>query len=70
MPGTSANVASVKAPEGTDPKLWSVLTSEERAYFAKAGNGPLTYSRLTNPNRSSTPPASLSIRGGRVDVRV
>src|SRR5690349_4228765 len=24
------------APAGTDPALWSVLTSEERAFFAKA----------------------------------
>jgi hypothetical protein len=70
VPGAPANVASAKAPEGTDPKLWSVLTSEERAFFAKASNGPLTYSRLTNPNRTSGPTPSMSIRGGRVDVRV
>ena len=31
---------------GTDPALWSVLSGEERAFFAKAGAmGPLTYGR-------------------------
>ena len=68
--GAPANVASAKAPEGTDPKLWSVLTSEERAFFAKASNGPLTYSRLTNPNRTAGASPAMSIRGGRVDIRV
>src|SRR5689334_11798963 len=33
-----------EAPAGTDPELWGVLTSEERAFFAKAAaSGPLTY---------------------------
>ena len=70
LSGAPANVASARAPEGTDPKLWSVLTSEERAYFAKASNGPLTYSRLTNPNRTAGSTPAMSIRGGRVDIRV
>ena len=37
-----------EAPQGTDPELWSVLTGEERAFFAKAAqSGPLTYSRIS-----------------------
>ncbi len=58
-----------QAPEGTDPALWSILTGEERAYFANnVSSGPLTYSKIMMPNRtaSSALPAN---RGGRVDVR-
>ncbi len=55
------------APAGTDPELWSVLTAEERTFFAKVGSmGPLTYGRMTS-NAPSAPP---SIRGGRLDVKV
>lgn len=51
-------------PEGVDPALWSVLTTEERAYFAKVrALGPLTY----GPSAASTRP---QVRGGRVDVTV
>ncbi len=60
------NAVPLEAPAGTDPSLWSVLTSEERTFFAKtAALGPLTYSRIkdvTNP----PPPAA---RGVRLDVR-
>ena len=39
------------APAGTDPKLWSVLTSDERAWFLKAEHaGPLTYGRMMSGN--------------------
>jgi hypothetical protein len=63
------NGATVQAPEGTDPKLWSILTSEERAFFARSTtSGPLTYSKIMMPNRTAAPTA-LAIRGGRVDVR-
>jgi len=57
-------------PEGTDPALWSILTSAERAYFANnATSGPLTYSKIMMPNRTAS--SSLpAVRGGRVDVRV
>jgi hypothetical protein len=56
-----------EAPEGTDPALWSILTGEERAFFAKAGAmGPLTYGRMTTSGGSPTPPP---VRGGRLDVR-
>lgn len=59
---------SPSAPAGTDPELWSVLTSEERTFFAKVGSmGPLTYGRMTG---SAAPGAPPSIRGGRLDVKV
>lgn len=57
------------APEGTDPALWSILTGEERAYFANnMSSGPLTYSKVMMPNRTSSS-ALPAVRGGRVDVR-
>lgn len=56
----------VDAPQGTDPQLWSVLTSDERTFFARArAMGPLTY----GPGRSTggyAGPAS----GGRLDIRI
>ena len=56
-------------PDGTDPALWSILTGEERAYFANnSTSGPLTYSKVMMPNRS-TSAALPAVRGGRVDVR-
>ena len=62
----ASGVLSAEAPEGTDPALWSVLTSEERSYFAKANSiGLLTYS----PRRSANAGAA-TIRGGRIDVKV
>jgi hypothetical protein len=68
QPATSNAAAAalpVQPPPGTDPELWSVLSPDERAFFAKAGAmGPLTYGRmLTN---TATPP---SARGGRLDVK-
>lgn len=55
-----------EAPAGTDPTLWSVLTSEERNFFAKtAALGPLTYSRI----KAATQPAPPAARGVRLDVR-
>jgi hypothetical protein len=57
----------VEAPEGTDPALWSVLSAEERAFFAKAGAmGPLTYGRAFREMTGVQPPAA---RGGRLDVK-
>lgn len=54
------------APAGTDPSLWSVLTTEERNFFAKtAAMGPLTYGRI-KAGTHSAPPAA---RGVRLDVR-
>jgi hypothetical protein len=56
------------AQPGTDPALWSILSSDERSFFAKAGAmGPLTYGRAFEDQRTSQLPAS---RGGRLDVKV
>ncbi len=67
--GQSASLQSAvptEAPEGTDPALWSVLTSEERGYFARtAALGPLTYGRIKAAIQSPPPAA----RGVRLDVR-
>ena len=58
----------VEPPPGTDPELWSVLSADDRAFFAKAGAmGPLTYGRVMHAAQSSERPA---IRGGRLDVKV
>jgi hypothetical protein len=55
-------------PPGTDPALWSVLSGEERAFFAKAGAmGPLTYGRAIQDMKSSQLPVA---RGGRLDVKI
>ena len=55
-----------EAPAGTDPALWSVLTTEERSFFARTASlGPLTYGKI----KSATLPAPPAVRGGRLDVR-
>ncbi len=60
------NAIPAEAPAGTDPSLWSVLTADERNFFAKsAALGPLTYGRIKS-TASATPPAA---RGVRLDVR-
>ena len=57
-----------QAPAGTDPELWSVLSAEERVFFAKLGAmGPLTYGRVLSQSQQSSVPAA---RGGRLDVKV
>lgn len=69
-PATAKPAQSVpaEAPAGTDPALWSVLSSDERAFFAKSGAmGPLTYGRAFQDMKSAQLPAS---RGGRLDVKV
>ncbi len=63
---STPSAVPAEAPPGTDPALWSVLTSEERTFFSKtAALGPLTYGRIKNATLP-TPPA---MRGGRLDVR-
>ena len=58
----------VEPPAGTDPALWSVLSAEERGYFAKAGAmGPLTYGRVLSEMKTPTIPVA---RGGRLDVKI
>lgn len=56
----------VDAPPGTDPDLWSVLTGEERRFFAQTrAMGPVTY------GKGNLGVAELALqRGGRLDVRV
>lgn len=66
--GASASQPSLPAtpPPGTDPELWSILSSEERVFFAKVGAmGPLTYGRLSSEMQSPPPIA----RGGRLNVK-
>jgi hypothetical protein len=62
----AAQELPVKAPPGTDPNLWSVLTAEERSFFARMQTmGPLTYDRSTGNSAE----AAMQ-RGSRIDVRV
>jgi len=66
-PAAAATGVPVQAPQGTDPELWSVLTQDERSYFAKLGAmGPLTYGRVLSGQLPSSPPMA---RGGRLDVK-
>src|SRR4051812_38153305 len=63
----AAQGVPVEPPEGTDPALWSVLSNEERAFFAKAGAmGPLTYGKALREMSGTPLPAN---RGGRLDVK-
>ena len=67
-PAQAAQGLPLQAPPGTDPELWSVLTGEERAFFAKVGAmGPLTYGRVLAAHQ---PPSTPIARGGRLDVKV
>lgn len=60
------NTVPAEAPAGTDPTLWSVLTADERNFFAKtAALGPLTYGRIKAASHAAPPAA----RGVRLDVR-
>ena len=66
--GATQQSVPVEPPPGTDPALWSVLSSDERAFFAKAGAmGPLTYGRALAEMKSAQLPAT---RGGRLDVKI
>lgn len=60
-PGGGASAA----PRGVDPDLWSVLTAEEREFFAvRREMGPITYGREPRAAREAPLP-----RGRRLDVR-
>ena len=55
----------VAMPDGVAPELWSLLTTEERAHFARfAAMGGVTYGPET---QSSNRPF---VRGQRLDVRI
>ena len=65
--GAAPSAVPAEAPAGTDPAFWSVLTAEERNFFARTASlGPLTYSRFKDATAAQTPPAA---RGVRLDVR-
>jgi hypothetical protein len=65
-PRTQRTAEPAAAPPGADPALWSILTSEERAFFARGGtDGPATYGAAHRADPS--PVASL---GQRIDVRI
>ena len=62
-----APTLSAEPPAGTDPALWSILSAEERSYFAKSqATGPLTYGRKMAERAATAMPA---VRGGRLDIR-
>lgn len=64
-PAGPAPGSSDAAPPGSDPALWSILTSEERRFFAQqAALGPINY----GPGRAAAPPTGAPL-GGRIDVR-
>ncbi len=64
--GAAQSTVPVDAPAGTDPALWSVLTNDERNFFAKSATlGPLTYGRI----KAVSHPTPPSVRGVRLDVR-
>jgi hypothetical protein len=57
----------VQPPPGTDPELWSVLSQDERAFFARLGAmGPLTYGRVL---QTGVRPEAAVARGARLDVK-
>jgi hypothetical protein len=63
-PAVQAPAADVAMPHGSDPNLWKVLTTEEKAFFLRQSQlGPATYGRTAAP--SSTARAPL---GARLDV--
>lgn len=63
--GRASDTVPMDAPPGTDPMLWSVLTTEERSYFARArAMGQVTYGPGSRSASAGVP------RGGRIDVRV
>lgn len=61
----SSETVPAEAPAGTDPALWSVLSPEERAFFARAkALGGVTYGPGTRARSAGVP------TGGRIDVKV
>ena len=66
LPVPVAQSDAEPVPAGSDPALWGILTSEERAFFARQATlGPIHY----GPGTRSNAPASDGPLGGRIDVR-
>ena len=64
MPETAPE-STERVPDGVDAELWSVLTTEERAHFAKfAAMGGVTY----GPNAKG--PSRPMVQGHRLDLRI
>jgi hypothetical protein len=62
-PTPVAAAGAETVPVGSDPALWSILTSEERVFFARqAALGPVHYGPR---NAAPAPDAPL---GSRIDV--
>lgn len=54
--------------EGPDPRLWALLTHEERAFFmGSAARGPATYAPTSD---APAEPAQGGRLGARIDVRI
>lgn len=61
-----SQAAGTEVPEGIDPALWTILTAEERSFFAQTrAMGALTYG--PGVSRGSLPSMRL---GGRIDFKV
>lgn len=59
---------SAEAAGGVDPRLWELLSADERAFYLRsAASGPLTYGPATKVRASSTQGRQV---GGRIDLRV
>ena len=55
------------APEQTDSTLWGVLSSDERAYFARASS---TRSATYGPGGTGVVESPAVSLGGRIDLKV
>lgn len=61
-------IQSGAAPEGVDPDIWSVLTKQEKIFFARTGGlGILTYANSSSGAGVSAMPI---VRGARLDIRI
>jgi hypothetical protein len=66
--GPAAGEVTVDGVERVDPKLWTLLSGEERAFYLRSSmTGPATY----GPADSSEHAAASGRRlGGRLDMRI
>lgn len=64
---SDAEAAGVPEGLNVDPRLWEMLTGEERAFYLRhALSGPLTYAPTTSASASAATGRRV---GGRIDVR-